>query len=81
MNAACEHYGLPVKLVSVDDFLKACRSWPVDPAGKYMCGLSEYGESVASQAEDAIYTRDARIEELEKEVDYLNRRITELENP
>lgn len=67
-NAACENYNLPVDLTDAEDFRRAFRNWPSEPAGKYMCDLSEYGESVASQAEDAVRGRDARIGELEEQV-------------
>ncbi len=82
-NAACEHYNLPVDLTDAEDFRRAYRNWPAEPAGKYMCDLSEYGESVASQAEDAVRGRDARIAELEEQVSDLESRIRihEQENP
>ena len=74
-------FRLPADLSNAADFHTAYMNWPTEPDDGDTRGLASYGEHLASEAEDAVKSRDARIEELESEVADLRDRVSELENP
>lgn len=68
MNDIQRRFRLPVDLSKAADFHTAYMNWPTEPDDGDTRGLASYGEHVASEAEDAVKSRDARIEELEEQV-------------